>query len=45
MTAILKYRDYILYTWMSGYKSEINGEWVEFDTAGQWKKYIDLLTR
>lgn len=45
MTALIVYEGFTLYEWGKGYKSLINDEWRMFDTAGQWKKYIDLLTR
>ena len=39
--ALLVYEGYALYEWGRGYKSMIGDRWVEFDTAGQWKRYID----
>lgn len=42
-TPIIIYGGCALYEWGRGYKSEINGEWVTFDSAAQWKKYIDLI--
>lgn len=46
MTGILvTYEGYALYEWGRGYKSEIGGQWVTFDSAGQWKRYIDQLNR
>lgn len=41
MSAIFIYNGYSLYPWGCGYKSEIGGRWIEFDSAAQWKKYID----
>ena len=41
--ALIVYEGYALYEWGRGYKSEIGGEWINFDSAGQWKRYIDLL--
>lgn len=41
MTALLTYKGYSLYEWGSGYKSLIDDEWVRFDTASQWKQFID----
>ena len=41
--ALIIYNGYALYEWGCGYKSEIKGRWIEFDSAGQWKKYIDQL--
>lgn len=41
--AILTYEGYSLYPWGSAYKSEIDGKWRQFDTAGQWVQYINLL--
>lgn len=38
---LLKYDGYILEDAPHGYKSKINGEWLTFDTASQWKKFID----
>lgn len=45
MNPILKYNGYELFAWGNAYKSEIDGRWREFDTASQWKQYIDLITR
>ena len=45
MNALLTYNGYVLYEWGNGYKSEIDGQWIKFDTAGQWKQYIDKITR
>lgn len=44
-TALLTYEGYALYEWGCGYKSEINGRWVKFDTAGQWVQYIDKIIK
>ena len=41
--ALITYDGYALYEWGRGYKSEIAGEWVLFDSAGQWKRYIDKI--
>ena len=43
--ALLVYEGYVLYEWGRGYKSEIDGKWRAFDTAGQWMQYINLITR
>ena len=40
---LLTYEGYALYEWGPGYKSLINDEWITFDTAGQWKQYIDMI--
>ena len=42
---LLKYNGFILYDWGNRYKSEINGQWITFDTASQWKSYIDKFGR
>lgn len=42
-SAILRLGDYYLYEWGNGYKSEIDGEWMQFDTASQWAKYINYI--
>jgi len=42
MKALLTYKGRVLYEWGLGYKSEIRGEWITFDSAAQWKKYVDL---
>lgn len=41
MTILLIYDGYALIEWGRGYKSEIDGRWIQFDTAGQWKQFID----
>jgi hypothetical protein len=41
--ALLTYEGYALYAWGRGYKSEIDGQWRQFDTAGQWVQYINIL--
>lgn len=41
--ALITYDGYALYEWGRGYKSEIGGEWIQFDSAGQWKRYIDKI--
>lgn len=38
---VLTYEGYSLYESPRGYLSTIDGKTVTFDTAGQWKKYID----
>lgn len=38
---LLKYEGYTLEDSPLGYKSKINGEWLIFGTASQWKKFID----
>lgn len=43
MMALLVYEGYTLYEWGKGYKSLINDSWVMFDTASQWKRYIDRI--
>lgn len=40
MSVLLTYEGYALYEWGRGYKSEIDGRWIMFDTAGQWIQYI-----
>lgn len=45
MTVLLTYEGYALYEWGRGYKSEINGQWVKFDTAGQWVQYINQIIK
>lgn len=42
--SLLTYKGYTLETSGRGYGSVINGEFIKFDTAGQWKQYIDLIT-
>ena len=44
-SAVMTYEGYSLYAWGSGYKSEVGGKWIEFDSAGQWKRFIDNLKR
>lgn len=41
MTVLITYNGYALIEWGRGYKSEIDGRWIQFDTAGQWKQFID----
>ncbi len=41
MTILITYNGYALIEWGRGYKSEIDGRWIQFDTAGQWKQFID----
>lgn len=41
MTVLLIYDGYALHEWGRGYKSEIDGRWIQFDTAAQWKQFID----
>ena len=44
MNAVLMtYHGYALYAWGRGYKSLIKDEWITFDSAAQWKRYIDLI--
>lgn len=43
MSALMTYEGYALYSWGRGYKSLIDDEWIKFDTAGQWKQYIDMI--
>lgn len=43
--ALLIYEGYALYEWGRGYKSEIGGEWIRFDTAGQWVQYINKIIK
>ena len=43
--AVLTYEGFALYEWGRGWKSEIDGEWRQFDTAGQWVQYINLIKR
>lgn len=43
--ALVTYEGYTLYEHGSVYKSLINDRWIEFDSAGQWKRYIDNLKR
>lgn len=43
MTAIVTYEGYTLYDCGRGWKSLIENKWIAFDTAGQWKQYIDLI--
>lgn len=43
MIPVVVYKNYFLYEWGKGWKSLINDEWLFFDTAGQWKEYIDLM--
>lgn len=45
MTALLFYNGYYLYEWGRGYKSQIDDEWVLFNTAAEWKKEIDKITK
>lgn len=44
-TIVLTYEGYSLYAWGPQYKSEIDGQWIQFDTASRWKQYIDKITR
>ena len=43
--ALVTYEGYTLYEHGSAYKSLINDRWMEFDSAGQWKRYIDKIKR
>lgn len=46
MVAILTYEGYTLTERaQGGYRSVIDGETVSFDTASQWKQYIDLIIK
>ena len=45
MSAVITYEGYALFEWGPGWKSEIDGEWRIFDTAGQWYEYINLIKR
>lgn len=45
MTAIITYQGYTLYEWGKGWKSLIGDDWVQFDSAGQWKQYIDIIMK
>lgn len=45
MTCLITYEGYALYEWGRGYKSEIDGQWVKFDTAGQWVQYINQIIK
>lgn len=38
--ALLIYEGYTLYEWGNAYKSLIDDEWISFDSASQWVKYI-----
>lgn len=42
---LLKYKGYALEMTERGYTSVINHELIKFDTAGQWKQYIDFITK
>ena len=41
--ALITYDGYALYEWGRGYKSLIKDEWKIFDSAGEWKRYIDSI--
>lgn len=44
MTAVLTYEGFTLVESASGgYLSTINGKTIAFDTASQWKQYIDIV--
>lgn len=43
--AVIVYEGYALYEWGRGWKCEIGGKWMTFDSAGQWKRYIDLIKK
>lgn len=45
MSAIISYMGYTLFEWGCGWKSLIGEEWIRFDSAGQWKRYIDNIVR
>lgn len=38
---LMTYKGYELTLCPNGYRSKIDGELLRFDTAGQWKSYID----
>lgn len=42
---ILKYKGYTLEMTERGYVSVVNRELIKFDTASQWKQYIDYITK
>lgn len=42
-SALITYEGYALYPYGRGYKSLIKDRWMEFDSASQWKRYIDKL--
>ena len=42
--ALLTYEGFVLYDKPDGgYRSEINGHVILFDTVSQWKQYIDYM--
>lgn len=41
MRALITYKGYSLEETSRGYRSIIDGDVLRFDTAGQWKQYID----
>ena len=43
MNVLIVYEGFSLYEWGNAYKSLIDDEWRIFDTAGQWKQFIDLI--
>ena len=43
MTALITYEGFTLVEQNRGYCSTINGQTITFDSASQWKKYIDLI--
>ena len=43
--ALITYEGYALYEWGRGYKSLIEDRWMQFDTASQWKQYIDKIIK
>jgi len=46
MTVILTYEGFTLVEQeRGGYRSTINGKTITFDTASQWKQYIDLILK
>lgn len=45
MKELLKYGDFTLVDRGSDYCSTINGQTLVFDTASQWKQYIDLISK
>lgn len=41
MRALITYKGYTLEESTRGYRCIIDGDVLRFDTAGQWKQYID----
>ena len=42
---VLTYEGFALCDFGRGYRCCIDDEWISFDTAGQWKAYIDMILR